>query len=292
MMAAQQVQRIFIPGEAWMYFKIYCGERTSDLLLAETILPLVMQLQERNLIDQWFFIRYHDPDAHIRIRFHSTEAQHQNTVLRLVSESLRTYVDNDIVYKVQMDTYIREIERYGDANIEVSEQLFFYESQFLLQAINLIEDATFYTFFVIKSIDAMLTNFEFSAEQKLKFAIRNRDGFKAEFGGGKHLTKQLDKKYRDLRSDLSQFLEQEKMTDDFEPLQQLLDIHKNQSHSSVAQVLEYLRTSKMNPHQLISSYVHMLVNRAFRSEQRFYELVCYDFLSKYYQMVWQRLKTS
>jgi hypothetical protein len=36
---------------------------------------------------------------------------------------------------------------------------------------------------------------------------------------------------------------------------------------------------------LITSYIHMMMNRSFRSRQRIHELVLYDFLYRYYKSV-------
>ncbi len=58
-------KRSFIPGSEWIYYKIYCGVKTADKILTETIKPLVEQLKMLNLIEKWFFIRYSDPDTHI-----------------------------------------------------------------------------------------------------------------------------------------------------------------------------------------------------------------------------------
>ncbi|WP_371311652.1 lantibiotic dehydratase C-terminal domain-containing protein [Flavobacterium circumlabens] len=37
--------------------------------------------------------------------------------------------------------------------------------------------------------------------------------------------------------------------------------------------------------ELIASFVHMNINRTFRSKQREYELICYDFMNKYYKYI-------
>src|SRR5262249_46206428 len=57
------VRRRFAPGSEWTYAKLYCGRAAADRLLAEQIAPLA------GIADQWFFIRYEDPDFHLRVRF-------------------------------------------------------------------------------------------------------------------------------------------------------------------------------------------------------------------------------
>ncbi|KAA1242896.1 thiopeptide-type bacteriocin biosynthesis protein [Aquimarina sp. RZ0] len=275
-------KRIFIPGDEWLYYKIYCGARTSDLVLIETIKPLVDALQQKGWIDKWFFIRYNDPDFHIRIRFHLTDTKHIGRVILAFNEVIKSYVDDDIIYKVQTDTYIRELERYGTKNIENSEYLFHHESEMLLQAMELIEDDHLYFLFILKAIDELLESFHYTLEDKLSLAKTNKELFWKEFNGNKQLTKQLDKKYRLHKEQLLSFMSNQ--NPDAKPLYQILEATKNISSETIQHILTYFDESRtLSKNQLISSYIHMLVNRAFRSKQRFYELVCYDFLVKYYR---------
>jgi len=64
------IQRSFIIGSEWLYYKIYTGPKTSDLVLTDIIKPVVANLIANDTIDSWFFIRYNDPKHHIRVRFH------------------------------------------------------------------------------------------------------------------------------------------------------------------------------------------------------------------------------
>ncbi|MBQ4818847.1 thiopeptide-type bacteriocin biosynthesis protein [Aquimarina sp. MMG016] len=276
-------KRIFIPGDEWLYYKIYCGARTSDLILTTTIKPLIDTLKQKGWIDKWFFIRYNDPDFHIRIRFHVTDTKHIGSVILAFNESIKSYVNDDIIYKVQTDTYIRELERYGSGNIENSEYLFHRESEMLLQAIELIDDDDLYFIFILKAIDSLLESFHYTLEDKLNLAKTNKESFWKEFNGNKQLTKQLDKKYRLHKEQLLSFVLGLNLN--AKPLYQVLEATQNTSSETIQNILTYLdKSHNLSKNQLISSYIHMLVNRAFRSKQRFYELVCYDFLYKYYLM--------
>ncbi|KAA1247642.1 thiopeptide-type bacteriocin biosynthesis protein [Aquimarina sp. RZ0] len=277
-------KRIFIAGDTWLYYKIYCGERSSDLILTKTIRPLVAKLIENRYISHWFFIRYQDPDFHIRIRFHLTDVLHIGSVILHINKALQSYVQDDIIYKVQLDTYIREIERYGAATIAFSEKLFSKESDMLLQAIEIIKDDTLFFLFVIKAIDTILTNFKYSLKEKVQLTSLNRDRFKEEFLADKKLTKQLDKKYRTIQHELYSFFSTTDQNEDYLILYQLLHQYTTKTEEEVSSIINCLTNDKeLQKGSLISSYIHMLVNRAFRSKQRFYELVCYDFLTKYYK---------
>ncbi|GAA3518964.1 hypothetical protein GCM10022393_36400 [Aquimarina addita] len=284
-MDTPETKRIFITGEEWLYYKIYCGNRTSDLILSDTILPLVEKLIQDGYIDSWFFIRYNDPDFHLRIRFHIKNNQHIGPVIHQIKASLLPYIDADIVYKIQTDTYIRELERYGARNITNSETLFYKESMMILEALDLIEDPTLYFLFVLKAIDTLLEDFEFTDAQKLQLTTMNQKAFKKEFQVDKKLVKQLNKKYEGLKDELSDFLSVNRQNSAYEPIYKIVLTKSSAHKEEVKRVQEYLskHPGEIQADHLISSYIHMFVNRAFRSRQRFYELVCYDFLSRYYR---------
>lgn len=63
-------ERYLIPGSEWLFFKIYTGPKSADTLLAGPLRILVTSLLERAHVDSFFFIRYTDPEYHIRLRFH------------------------------------------------------------------------------------------------------------------------------------------------------------------------------------------------------------------------------
>lgn len=52
----------------WIYFKVYCHPLSSDRILTTYLFPVVKKLKKKKYIDGWFWVRYNDPDYHIRIR--------------------------------------------------------------------------------------------------------------------------------------------------------------------------------------------------------------------------------
>ncbi len=288
------VKRTYILGDEWLYYKLYCGARTSDVLLVETIKPITEHLLEQGLIDSWFFIRYGDPDFHVRIRFHLTDTKNVGAVIIQLNEVLEKYVEERIIHKIQTDTYIREIERYGSTTMGISEDLFFYDSVMLLDAISLIEDEELYFFFVVKAIDKMLDSFKYTEEAKLKLVTQNSLAFKTEFNADKVLNKQLDKKYRGLKEKFTLFMSLSNDQNEYAVLDKLISAKVERSKEVTQKILYASQNGQleMGIDDLLSSYIHMLVNRAFRSKQRFYELVCYDFLVRYQKTKINRSKQA
>lgn len=277
------IKRTFILGDEWLYYKIYCGARTSDTILTEAIKPVTEEFLEKGWIDSWFFIRYADPDFHIRIRFHLQDVKYIGDSILKINTALQKYVEQHIIYKIQTDTYVRELERYGRDTMVVSEELFFYDSVMLLDGMERIEDEELYFLFVVKAIDSLLNSFDYDNKEKLELVSQNSLAFKREFNADKLLNKQLDKKYRGLKNKLTSFLERDYMGEDYSILDQIIDDKAKKSVSAIQKIRNKCQEKELEMplDDLLSSYIHMLVNRAFRSKQRFYELVCYDFLLRY-----------
>ncbi|SHM78977.1 thiopeptide-type bacteriocin biosynthesis protein [Flavobacterium xanthum] len=120
------MKREFCLGSEWLYYKIYTGVKTADLLLLEEFAPIIEQLKARKVIEKWFFIRYNDPDSHLRIRFLVTKPEGIATIISSFHLVFEKLLVNHLVWKVQTDTYKRELERYGEATMVDSETLFGY----------------------------------------------------------------------------------------------------------------------------------------------------------------------
>ncbi|WP_292009068.1 thiopeptide-type bacteriocin biosynthesis protein, partial [Chryseobacterium sp.] len=161
------MKRKFIPGSEWLYLKIYTGVKTADLILEEAVQPLVEYLQENNYISKWFFIRYNDPKPHLRVRFRLNNINDYDKILNKINESLKEYIESDEISNIVIDTYNREIERYGENTIEEAETLFCINSEFTLQCVHYDDEekiivSLFY-------IDEVLSKLNLSTEEKLNW---------------------------------------------------------------------------------------------------------------------------
>ena len=275
------IQRKFILGEEWLYYKLYCGPRTADHLLSALILPLTEKLLSENLIAQWFFIRYADPKPHLRLRFKLQDNVNIGKVITEMKNQTLPYIEEKRLWKVQTDTYTRELERYGNTTMELSETLFFHDSILITKAMDLVEDDELYFLFMLQCISSFVHAFSFSAEEELRFYQKNALAFKEEFNMDKPSKLALDKKYRGLRKEIDQFLSSG--ASEYPPLWEVLKARDTYISKGIIVLLDKNKAGALEvPLQsLMSSYIHMFVNRAFRGKQRFYELVIYDFLERH-----------
>lgn len=293
-----KIKRNFFIGDEWIYFKYYCGTQTADRILEEAIKPSVNHLLTNGKIDHWYFIRYSDPDLHLRVRLHSTNLKNVGIIIRTMFNYINIFLDLELIWKVQTDTYQREIERYGAYTMELSEQIFFLDSNLFLNVLPYFkkyEGETQRWYFALKSIDCILDCFQFKIEDKLSLLERLKDSFGREFEINRPLKDLLNKKFsgkwKEIERIFNNKLESETI---LKPIFDHLQNHKDALCPIAIMVLDILKEnhSNINTNDLLASYIHMMMNRIFRSKQRIHELVLYDFLFRYYKSAIARLKAS
>jgi thiopeptide-type bacteriocin biosynthesis protein len=150
---APRQRRELLPGGSWLFASVYSSAERHDELLAGWLPALLDRLPDA--VDRWFFIRYRDPDPHLRLRFHTgsehigsthSEGGHSDgdrpadpllPVLHSWTEQLR---DQGLTRRVVLDTYDPELERYGGpALIDAAERAFHADSLAVLDQLRLRE---------------------------------------------------------------------------------------------------------------------------------------------------------
>ncbi|WP_320019173.1 thiopeptide-type bacteriocin biosynthesis protein [Labilibaculum manganireducens] len=283
------LKRDFFIGDRWLYYKIYCGYKTSDKILVEVIKFVSDDMLEKEIIEKWFFIRYGDPENHLRVRFLLTKPDYIYTLIKLMNENLQRFVSSGLVWNVMIDTYKREIERYGINTIHLSESLFFNDSVLSLNILSMIEGDSGEIIrwgIGLRSIDEFINDFNYSLEEKFKLLSYMRDSFVKEFNVEHNLRTQLSDKYRKNKLFIENMLNCER--ENSNELYSLFDLLKYRSFMNKSIIEEILKIKNDNKlekplNELMWSYLHMLNNRLFKSKQRIHELVVYDILYQHYR---------
>lgn len=278
------MKREFYPGSEWVYLKVYTGIKCSERILEEILSPLQEKWLEEGCINGWFFIRYGDPDYHLRIRILTKDTLYLSKIIREFHNQLLEYLDNDLIWKIQLDTYKREISRYGDQTIEDSERLFFVDSwcfSEFLKRTNVESRDHIRWLFGLKSIDQFLHAFNYDLHQKLEILDHLRNYYGKEFNMSRPLKKQMDHKYRRLREDLVCFLKSK--NSQYQYLYKLLE-DRDLKIFPITKVINTKLSADMsiNKKSFLASHLHMIMNRLFPSKSRLNEMVAYDYLYRYY----------
>lgn len=291
-------QASFLLGDRWCYYKFYCGPKTGDQLLIDGLAPLAEEWAARGSIDGWFFIRYSDPSGHIRWRLQLKEPQALGQIIASVQAALAPWLDLRLVWKVQTDTYQREIERYGRDTMEAVEAFFHHDSRMAAALISLLdgdEGERIRWLMALRASDRLLDDFSLNLNEKAAMIGDFRDGYGREFGMNKALKQHLESKYRKNKKEIERVLCADSQNEDeYSPYYQAIR-SRSQALAPIAAEIRRLTgrpDSDVDLKSLLGSFLHMMNNRIFRTRQRLHELVLYDFLSLYYRSLLARKKKS
>lgn len=130
---------IFFPGEEWLTMKLYGNSKRLNDFLTKKLYFFVINLQKYNYISQFFFVRYSDPQEHIRLRVRISN--NQSELLKKINEWFIELLNEGFLTNVVFDTYMRESERYGGTDLIAEvESLFYYDSLFACELLQKEED--------------------------------------------------------------------------------------------------------------------------------------------------------
>ncbi|WEA00726.1 thiopeptide-type bacteriocin biosynthesis protein [Mucilaginibacter sp. SJ] len=260
------IQRLFIPGRKWLYLKIYCTEFVSDQVLSEVIRPLISSHREN--IQSWFFIRYSDPDPHLRVRVKVGSSQALHLIADQLSESLTNAQEMGMVSTAISDAYQREVERYSPELIESVEEYFQAGSEWVINNLDILQKDPLSAFGVIYKLTEI-----FLETGLLRFFEWRAASFVKEFGGKKELKLGFDRRYRQYQKQLGQAVAS-------------CDCSTNELFNNLINQIAHLSSSSSSwsserRHILLADLLHMQVNRMFNMAQRHHEGLIFYCLFKY-----------
>ena len=240
-------------------------------------------------VKHWFFLRYADPEHHLRLRFHGEPGRLDTEVWPRVRAACAAALDEGQGWRVQLDTYEREVERYGgDEGVELAEALFQADSEAVLALLRTQgpEEGALRWRLTLKGMDLMLDDLGFSLEEKLAIVSRARAGFGAEFRVNKAFEAQLSERFRRESRGLETLLWGAPQPEEvWAPGLLALRRRGQTSRSGVERLREAAGAGRLtlSLEVLADSYLHLHANRMLPSEQRPQELILHDFLTRLYR---------
>lgn len=265
-----QIRKFSLKGE-WLFFKIYCGVKMSDFLLNDVIHPLIYDLRKKNMVEKWFFIRYSDPRPHLRLRIQLKELGNYQKTFDMITAILKEYVDYREIENIVLDSYVRELERYGHNTTELAEVLFCNSSDLVLNFLDYDdEEKIIVSMFYIENL---LEEINLTKEQQSELINCSNLAFKKEFHADKSLNLQLKQKFSVFKSKYEEF----EKSSEFTEIRTLIMESITESKTTIETAVDFDSFISF-----MTSVFHMHLNRSFTSNQRVFEMIVYDYLQRYF----------
>lgn len=99
------------PGGEWLYAKVYAGSAHHDEILADRLPQLLTELGDD--VDRWFFLRYADPEPHLRLRLHGSPDRLTSSALPALRDWVEDLREARLANRFALDDYEPELQRYG-----------------------------------------------------------------------------------------------------------------------------------------------------------------------------------
>lgn len=280
-------QRSFIPGSEWLFAKIYASPSQVDRLLIEDIQPCVQEVLASGDADGWFFIRYADPQWHLRLRVHGNPETLSARLLPRLCQ--RLHQQQARVWRVQLDTYEREMERYGGlTGVRIAERLFQLDSELVLELLSAIVDRlnTGLRWRVgFLTVNALLGALGLDPNARLSLVNSLGKGHQKKFSLNQRYKNQLSEKFRGEREHLEALFNGSSQGEVPSRAHSALGVFARGVEGVRGDLERAQQAGELNKSvaELAGSYVHMHLNRLFRSAANAQEMVLYDFLGRTYQ---------
>ncbi|MFC5721686.1 lantibiotic dehydratase [Streptomyces gamaensis] len=129
------------PGSPWLHAKLYCAPEHQDTVLTRELPALLEHLPPG--VDRWFYLRYTDPDPHLRLRFHSGPHTFGGRLLPRLGRWADRLAERGLCGRLLVDGYTPEWERYGGPEaMAAAEALFEADSHSCLTQLTLLRTGT------------------------------------------------------------------------------------------------------------------------------------------------------
>ena len=289
------VRRVFPPGDEWLFLKIYAAPVSADRLLREVVAPLAALHREREPEAPWFFLRYSDPENHLRARFRASR-ETQRRLDDRAAELTQPFFRDGLAHRMSVDTYVREIERYGGGRgIELAEDWFRLDSEAALAVLRAVEetgDEGLRWRAALLGFDRLLGDFGLSVEERRGVIGEARENFGREFSVGAPLRRRLAGRLRRELPGVLRLLSGEDSSAEgpFAAVDAALRRRSSGTEPLARRLRERADAGELGRplFAILRDFTHMHANRLLRTSARQHELVIHDFLGRAYRSLLAR----
>jgi lantibiotic biosynthesis protein len=140
---SSSVERLMLPGSRCLYLKLYTAKSRQNEFIGGPLYQFSSQIIESGFADKWFFIRYADPESHVRVRFFGDPSQLCLKVLPNAHKWSQWCLKEGLISKMTIDAYDPELERYGGPKlISHAESIFEADSMLTAHLVKMIRYGT------------------------------------------------------------------------------------------------------------------------------------------------------
>jgi thiopeptide-type bacteriocin biosynthesis protein len=282
-----RLARRFLPGSEWLQTDIHTGLGSADRVITALVRPWVADAMIRGAADRWFFLRYAEHGARLRVRVHGDPARLLGEVFPALHSRAAVLVQDGVIWNVALDTYQRETERFGGPHgIEIAEHMFHVDSDAVAAILEHLQgDAGEIARWqlTLRGIDGLLDDLGLDRRAKLEVMRYGKAKLAGMLQASPGLDRELGTAHRRQRASLEALLDPAgDPTGDLAAPLAVLHERSTRLAPWVDELRGRERAGQLTQTlaELAWSFVHMFTNRMLRSASLAQELVLYDWLCR------------
>jgi len=264
------LQRLRPPGSEWLYLKIYCGRDFQNEILLHRLQEFTDKAISTGTVADWFFVRYADPDDHLRIRFQGVPERILGELMPSLSAWASSLIADELCLRFSYETYERELERYGGPEgMAVSENIFCADSRAAVLLVGLLHSRA-------EKLDAILLS-ALSADDLLSSLGASED-IRLRVYGTLAPDQEGRDEFRRHKKFLSQAFQNENLVvpQEIEGLASLLEARRRKLAPLGRRLTGLSQSGRLTrePWELYASFVHLHFNRLLGVKPKLEQPVC------------------
>jgi thiopeptide-type bacteriocin biosynthesis protein len=282
-------ERSFPPGSEWLYAKLYTGPTLAEPVLEALVERVISPALESMGVDRWFFVRFADPEWHLRVRFRGEASRLRGELLPALTAATQAWLGEGQLWRVQLDTYEPETRRYGGhEGMDLAEQLFHADSEAVVELLRTLQgsgaDPERWRF-AFRSVDRLLADLGMGLSERLEVVSGIAAPLEAGFRRDVEERRQAAERFRRERRVLEALtFTPEAAPGALDSLEPAL-LRRSQRLLALTPALRSLQAAgrlTVPLSTLAPSFVHMHLNRFLRTAHRSQERLLCHFLARLY----------
>ncbi|MBM3403673.1 MAG: hypothetical protein FJY10_02145 [Bacteroidetes bacterium] len=264
----------------WVYFKVYGGCKTLERWLVEMCYPEIASMLGEGWLRQWFFIRYRDPEPHLRIRLNVTAGVNPALVLARIQSTANLLLIDHRIWKMDVLTYRPEHRMYGKVHLHLFERLFHIDSESVLEALtsDLSRDLESRWLISLALVDELVGLFFHLHCDRVDYYREVSERYRREFNHDQQKKVSLDKKFREIRNNMDLVLSG---AGPYNPGLSLTG--RNHDMANEIRNIRACRGWYKDQQEVLIRIFHLRFNRLFPDHQRLLEWMAMELLFRYYR---------
>lgn len=255
---------IYLPGDEWLYFEIYCHPQRANDILEHYLNPIINHHKKH--LQKWFFIRYTDPKPHIRLRLKMKDDTWAGPIINDIQTALKPLHEQGLIADIQLKTYHQETERYGSQKIDLVEDFFCHDSRYAQRLISRNYSTNQLYKVTLSTMNRLFALAFEDVPTRLELIKTIAGNFGKEFNISSNGFKTINRSYESFRTDKTNYS------------LPVNDCFIQQYDHAFKTIMNACTTHEKE--KMVADLVHMHINRIFYTNQRMHEAILYQYLQK------------